>query len=110
MELKIVSNVENKTLGRREIAFEVADAGQAKRSEVHAELCKHLNLKPEGTVVVEMRRRFGEKQLSCTAHSYETKEKMEKTEPRYLLDRVSGNKRKAKAAKEAKAPPKKEGA
>ncbi len=102
MELKIVSNIENKTLGRREIVFQVAEGAVAKRFEVQAELCKALNLKPEGTVVVEMGRRFGERQLSCTAHSYESKGLMERFEPRYLLDRVSGNKRKPGAAKEEK--------
>lgn len=103
MELKILENVENKTLGRRDVTFQVVQAGPAKRSEVHAELCKALNLKPEGTIIIEMKRGFGEKQISCIAHSYETKEQMESAEPAHLLSRAGIGEDKTDAGEEAPA-------
>jgi ribosomal protein S24E len=106
MQLKIISNTENKAFGRRDITFNIMqDSSTSKRSDVHAELCKTLNLKPESTIVISMDQRFGAKESSAVAHSYETKEFMERYEPHYLLDRVSGQKRKPKApgAKPAKA-------
>jgi ribosomal protein S24E len=114
MELKIISNTENKAFSRRDILFSVLqDSGTSKRSDVHTELCKALNLKPESTVVVKMEQRFGAKESSAVAHSYDTKELMERYEPHYLLDRISGTKRKHAqpgAAKQGKKEaPKKEG-
>ncbi len=111
MELKIVSNTENKTFSRRDIMFSITQSGStSKRVEVHAELCKALNLKPESTIIVKIDQHFGSKDSSAVAHSYETKELMERYEPRYLLDRVTGQKRKhaSGGSKKAEAP-KKEG-
>jgi small subunit ribosomal protein S24e len=108
MELKIISNTENKSFGRREITFNVLqDSGTSKRAEVHAELCKKLNLKPESTIVVRMSQRFGAKECVAVAHSYEAKEVMERYEPRYLLDRASGTKRKHEAKAKKASPAKK---
>ena len=99
MELKIISNTENKAFGRREIQFNILqDGSTSKRADVHAELCKTLNLKPESTIVVKMQQRFGTRESSAVAHAYETKELMVRYEPHYLLDRISGQKRKPKAA------------
>ncbi len=95
MELKIISNTENKAFSRRDIMFNIMqDSSTSKRSDVHAELCKTLNLKPESTIVVKMDQHFGAKESSALAHSYETKELMVRYEPHYLLDRISGQKRK----------------
>ena len=108
MELKIISKKEDKSFSRQDILFSVMQSGATlKRSEVHTELCKTLNLNPESTIIVKMAQRFGARESSATAHSYETKELMERYEPNYLLDRVAG-KKKAHAQKSKSAPKKEE--
>jgi small subunit ribosomal protein S24e len=111
MDLKIISNTENKAFGRKEIMFSITQSGStSKRAEVHAELCKALNLKPESTIIVKIDQSFGSKEISAVAHSYETKELMDRYEPRYLLDRVTGQKRKhASGGGKKSEAPKKEG-
>lgn len=110
MELKILSNTENKPFSRKDIVFSIVQgsSGISKRTDVHTELCKALNLKPESTVVVKIDQRFGAKESSGIAHSYETKEMMERYEPHYLLDRIAGKKRQPKAKAKKEAAPKKE--
>ena len=67
MELKILSNKENKTIGRKEITFSVFDEAGVKRDAVKTEICKSLNLSPNTTIVVKIDSGFGSKM--STGHS-----------------------------------------
>jgi small subunit ribosomal protein S24e len=99
MELKIISNNENKLLNRKEITFEVEqDSSTATREVLTKELCKKLNLSPEATLIVRIDQGFGQKHSSGIAHSYKDKETLEKYEPKHILTRIS--KKAAKANKE----------
>jgi len=98
MELSIISNKENRTIGRKEIAFSVfADSG-VKRDDVKAELCKKLNASPTSTIIVRIDSSFGSKMSTGTAHSYENEATLKKYESRRLLERLGVVQKVAKAA------------
>ena len=108
MEVNIVSDRENKPLKRREIEFSVdQEGGTPKRDELTREVCKKLNLNPDSTVVVKVDQGFGRKRSTGIAHSYASREALEKTEPKHLLARISKKagkgEQKAEEKKEAKA-------
>lgn len=104
MELKITANTENKLLNRKEITFMVEqDNSTAKREDLTKELCKKLNLNPDSTIIVRIDQGFGRKESSGVAHSYQSKELLEKYEPRHVLAKVG-----KKAAKQEGAEPKAE--
>jgi small subunit ribosomal protein S24e len=104
MELKIDSNKENKLLNRKEITFTVdQDNSTVRKDDLTRELCKKLSLNPEATLIVRIDQGFGSKQSSGVAHSYATKEMLDKFEPKHVLARIA-----KKAAKKAGAEPKAE--
>ncbi len=83
MELKILSNNENKLLKRKEISFSVVqDGGTVNKAELSKELCKKLNLHPESTIITRIDQGYGMKGSTGIAHAYQTKEMLEKYEPR----------------------------
>jgi len=105
MELKIISNTENKLLNRKEITFSVEqDSSTATRDDLTKELCKKLNLSPDSTLIVKINQGFGKKESSGVAHSYATKEALEKFEPKHILTRIAKKAAKANppTAEEAK--------
>ncbi|HII10281.1 MAG: 30S ribosomal protein S24e [Candidatus Micrarchaeaceae archaeon] len=103
MELKILSNNENKLLKRKEISFSVVqEGGTVNKAELSKELCKKLNLHPESTIITRIDQGYGMKGSTGMAHAYQTKEELEKYEPRKLLERGAKKAAKAQPA-EAKA-------
>ncbi len=106
MEVSILSDTNNPMMDRREIAFSVVqDDRTSSKDEIKQELCKKMNLSPESTIIVEVKQEFGMKRSSGMAHSYKTKEQMERSEPRYLIARLTKKGKKEAAPKEE---PKKE--
>jgi ribosomal protein S24E len=109
MELKILSDVENRLIKRKEIAFSVAqDGGTIKRDELAKELCKRLNLHPENVLIVRIDQGYGLKESVGVAHAYENRETLEKYEPKTIIARIAKKAAKPKegsageAAKEEK--------
>ncbi len=89
MEINIISNEENKLLGRKEIRFSAAHEKETESKEnVKVELCKKLNLKPDSTIIIRINQHFGEKRISGLAHSYEKKDDMLKYEQQHLFKRA----------------------
>ncbi|MDE1870967.1 MAG: hypothetical protein KGI06_01880 [Candidatus Micrarchaeota archaeon] len=102
MELKILSNIENTFLKRKEITFSVDQNGStASRAELKKEICKRLNLSPESTIVVKVDQGFGHKESTGTVHSYQSRELMERSEPEHIIARSGMGQKK----QEAPAPP-----
>ncbi len=109
MEVKIISNNENKLLSRKEIRFSVdQDSSTISKSELTKEICKKLNLSPESTIVVRIDQRFGIKESSGIAHSYENQDVLKRYEPEHLVARISKKSAKKEGAEEQKAEPKEE--
>jgi len=103
MDLKITSDSENKLLNRREIKFVLEqDGGTMKKDELAKQLCKKLNLNPESTIIVKINQGFGRKESYGTAHSYDSKESLQKYEPKHLLERIGKKSSKEEKKEEAK--------
>ena len=107
MELKVLSNVENNLLSRKEIVFSVVqESSTVSKNELVKELSKKLNLNPEGTIIIKLDQSFGVKQSMGLAHSYKSKDLLEKYEPKHLISRLTG--KKEKKAEQPKPEPKAE--
>ncbi|MGD0729485.1 MAG: hypothetical protein ABR981_05405 [Candidatus Micrarchaeaceae archaeon] len=103
MEMKILSNNENKLLNRKEIKFWVLqDSSTVRKEDIKKEICKKLNLSPENTIVVRIDQGFGTKESSGIAHSYETKELLEKYESKRLQARIAKKAAKSEKKEEPK--------
>ena len=72
MELKITSNKENKTIGRKEMEFSVFSESAIKRDELKAEVCKALSASPDSTIIVRVDSGFGSRMSTGIAHSYKS--------------------------------------
>ncbi|MDE1834090.1 MAG: hypothetical protein KGH64_02005 [Candidatus Micrarchaeota archaeon] len=80
MELKILSNDENKLLGRKEIkAYATSTDKTPTKAQVKEEICKKLNLDPELTEIREINQRYGIRTSDILLYSYADKETMHKS-------------------------------
>lgn len=94
MELKILSNDENKLLGRREIkASAISTDKTPTKDAVKEELCKKLSLDPALVEIREIKQRYGLRVSDVLVYSYLSKEIMDKS------IRYRGEKGKKPAAK-----------
>ncbi|EQD46260.1 30S ribosomal protein S24e [mine drainage metagenome] len=104
MEIKVIENVDNKLLGRKEVSF-LATYGDKTISmdEAKTEICKKLGLKPENTVINRIDQKFGLKQSMIRVYSYQNKEAMDRYERKYLTKRLEkkAKSKDAEAQKEA---------
>lgn len=113
MNVRIVSDTENKLFGRRDIEFDiVSESATVSKDEAKVELCKKLNLDPDATLVVRMDQSFGYKKCTGVAHSYKNAADIKKYEPGHLLARgkkgAAAEQPKEEKPKEAKKEEKKE--
>lgn len=100
MDIKIISNKEEKLFNRSRIEFSMAYAERTpSKEEAKVELCKKLNLRPEFTIITGIHQEFGSRMSMADAHTYLNKESLEKFEPKYLLNRLN---KKDKGATEEK--------
>lgn len=104
MEIKVLDDVENKLLGRREIRFLATyDGKTVSTEEAKTDICKKIGLDPGNVVVNKIDQRFGLRQSIIKAYSYQSKEAMERYERKYLTKRLGkkGGGKAAEAQKEA---------
>src|SRR5271170_55410 len=80
MEIKIISNDENKLLGRKEIKASAVSLDKTPtRAEVKEELCKKLSLDPALVEIREIKQHYGLRVSDVIAYSYSSKEIMDKS-------------------------------
>ncbi|MCL5122797.1 MAG: 30S ribosomal protein S24e [Candidatus Marsarchaeota archaeon] len=104
MEIKVIEEVDNKLLGRKEIKFLATyEDRTVSIDEAKTEICKKLGLKPENTIINRIDQRFGLRQSEIRAYSYRDKEAKDRYERKYLTKRLEkkGNAKEAEAQKEA---------
>ncbi len=103
MDIKILSNVDNKLLNRKEISFQVIYSGKTpSKEELKVILCKTLNLSPSTTVIVNVSQVFGVMNSSVLAHSY-AHEKDMVVEPKHFAKRAEKKAGKGEEKKEPEA-------
>jgi len=111
VELKIIEKDENPLLKRTEVRFEADHSGgpTPKRLDVRKQLAGELGV-PEDMVVIEkLATMHGRQVASGIARAYDSKERLEELEPKYLLERGKPKEEKEGEEKKPKEePPKKE--
>ncbi len=89
MKVEIIQRTENPLLRRTEIKFKVDHTGgpTPPRKDVRAQLAAQLGVSEDLVIVEKMASLFGRQQASGIARVYDSRELLEKLEPRYLLKR-----------------------
>lgn len=103
MDIAVTSDKEEKLFSRRAITFTLAYGGATpSKGAARTELCKKLNLMPALTVITGIGQDYGSRSCRASAHSYSSKEALERFERRHITARLSkkeGKERKEEAAK-----------
>ncbi len=103
MEIKVLSDNEEKLFNRRNIIFSIVSSDKtASKAEALVELCKKLNLKPNATVITSIEQGFGLKVSTAHAHAYHDAGNIKRFESKRLLERME-RKGKTKEEGEGKA-------
>ncbi len=89
MNIKIVSEFDNKVLDRKEIDFiiENTDSQTPRKLDIKAELCKKMSLNPNNMVMIKINQEFGSRNLKGIAHFYNSKESLLKFEHASILNK-----------------------
>ena len=101
MKIEIRGRRTNKLLARDEIEVSVKDLEKTpSRLELKKEIAHKLNAPEDCIAIGSISQHFGFKGAECTAHVYESKEKLQKTELQHRADKSFGISR-SKGAKQA---------
>ncbi|MEM3422450.1 MAG: hypothetical protein QXF35_03960 [Candidatus Bilamarchaeaceae archaeon] len=108
MNIENISKNENKLLERIEITATISyESVTPSRKEIKEAICTKNGINPENAVLREVKTTFGAKKADVLVHAYDSKEKMMKTEPLYILVREGLAEKKKKEKKKGKAAAKK---
>lgn len=104
MEVKVVKEVRNDVLGRREIEFEIVhtDSGTPDRFSVRKALASKSGSKLENVYVLNITNDTGTDKTSGRADVYENRQSAETVLPKHLLIRNLSPDERAKVQKEKK--------
>ena len=101
MDVSIISREKNRFLKMDEIKFEVAgEQSMPKRKDIREKLAALTNSKEEVVIVKSIGHKFGSSIRSGTARVYDSRQAMEKTEPKYMLERNFGKAEKKEQPKQ----------
>ncbi len=101
MKIEIEGRRTNKLLAREEVELAVKDIEKTpSRLELKKEIAHKLNAPEDCIAIGKIGQNFGFKGAECSAHVYESKEKMQATELQHRSDKSLGIKR-SKAAQQA---------
>jgi small subunit ribosomal protein S24e len=108
MKIEIVKRSENPLLQRADVRFKVDHAGQAtpKRLDVRAQLATQLGVPEELIVIEKLASTYGRQVASGIARVYNSKERLEQLEPKYLLERGLPKEAKPEEKPKVEKPPK----
>ncbi|MFH1821270.1 MAG: hypothetical protein ABH852_02365 [Methanobacteriota archaeon] len=109
MKVELVKKSDNPLFKRTEVEFKVDHSGAStpKRIEVQAQLASVLGSSENLLVIYKLASTYGRQMASGIARVYDTRENLEKMEPKYLLKRgiqkEANEKKPAEAKQEQKA-------
>ena len=100
MDIKVISEKQNPLLGRKEYIFEVGHAGAAtpKRDDVRKALAEVLKVPKDRLILEWLRARFGVQRSRGCAHTYDSKELVNKVVREHILVRNGLKEKPGKAA------------
>lgn len=88
MDIKIIKDVQNALLSRREVEFIITHTGATPtRMHVLGKVAAMLNVKMEQVALAPFKTEFGITRLKGGARIYDTKAARDKLEPAYLIKR-----------------------
>jgi ribosomal protein S24E len=87
MKIEIISRKENPLLARREVGFEVQNPSTPSRMDARNEVATLLKVTPERVYILELRTRSGTQRTVGRAHIYDTVERAQRVEERYIIAR-----------------------
>jgi small subunit ribosomal protein S24e len=89
MKFEIVQKTENPLLKRTELKFKILHekASTPKRAEVRSQIASVLNVPEELVIIEKIASLHGRQEASGIARVYDSRERLEALEPRYLLRR-----------------------
>lgn len=103
MEIKVISNSENRLMHRKEVVFAIIGEPSVKADRVKAEVCKLEGISPDTAVVSRIDQEYGSLRQKGVVHAYESAGFMKRFESRPVLERAGIIEKKAKAKKAAPA-------
>ena len=103
MEIKVISNSENRLMHRKEVVFAIIGEPSVKADRVKAEVCKLEGISPDTAVVSRIDQEYGSLRQKGVVHAYESAGFMKRFESRPVLERAGIIEKKAKKAAPAKA-------
>lgn len=110
MEIKVLDQVHNPLLKRKEVKVEIthSGAGTPDRYTIRKELASRLNVKLDNLYVVGMKTKTGMEKTRCDVEVYDAPENARKIVPSYIIVRNKPPEERKKEAKPAEAPKKAE--
>lgn len=79
MDVSVLDDNENKLFDRRELRIRAVYEGKTPtRDEIRESVCKKLNLSPETFDIIRIDQGYGMRESEIIAHSYKSKESMDK--------------------------------
>ncbi|MFH1587289.1 MAG: 30S ribosomal protein S24e [Candidatus Diapherotrites archaeon] len=101
MDVEISERTKNPLLGREELLLAVEETKETpSRKDLRKKIAALAGANEELVMVGKIEHHFGSKKLSCKARIYESKEKMDSVEAKFIVKRNLGVKKKDGNAKE----------
>ncbi len=101
MDAEISERIKNPLLGREEIFLAVTETKETpSRKDLRKKIAALVGANEELVMIGKIEHHFGSKKLSCKARIYESKDKMDSVEAKFIVDRNLGVKKKKGEAKE----------
>ena len=106
MEMKIVQDIKNEVLNRREIVAEVTDKKVPSKDEVRKKLSALAEVDLKSLIIQKIDSSFGDPKMIVTANAYTNEKSMKHIENAYFLKRNFKEVKVEEAAKKEEAPAK----
>ncbi len=104
MEIKTLYTKENKLFSRKEMAFLVNfEDSTVSKEKAKTEICKMLNLNPDGLIITSISQETGIRQCKVDAHYYANATDIKKFEAAHILKRLEKKEEKAQEGTGSKA-------
>jgi len=87
MKVEIISRKENPLLVRKEIVFEVQNPSTPSRMDARNEVAALLKVVPERIYILKLKTRSGTQKTVGRAHIYDTVERAQRVEEKYIIAR-----------------------
>jgi ribosomal protein S24E len=100
MKIELISRKENPLLARKEVDFEVQDPSTPSRAEARNQIAALLKVAPDRVYILKLQTRSGTQKTLGRAHVYDSAERAQHIEERYIITRNNPPKEEKEEKKE----------